>query len=159
MSCRNTRDGRDSNAQAVTSSGSSGVDSSPKSRVEGSGGSVEQASASSPPPARSPWGLMGRMVSEQRIALQYDRQLNQGLVRSAAARASGLQYEEFDERLQVGACAGRQCILVETRLASCVSWSNSANVGHAEMGCWKERGGGSGPGVLAFRLPWHRPVC
>lgn len=110
MSSRNTQDGKDSNAQAVTSSGSSVVDSSPKS--SGSGGSVEQASASSPPPARSPWGLMGRMVSEQRIALQYDRQLNQGLVRSAAARASGLQYEEFDERLQVGACAGRQCILV-----------------------------------------------
>ncbi|KAL4431202.1 hypothetical protein ABPG75_006458 [Micractinium tetrahymenae] len=43
---------------------------------------------------------MGRMVSEQRIALQFDRQLNQGLVRSAAARASGLEYEEFDERLQ-----------------------------------------------------------
>lgn len=42
------------------------------------------------------------MVSEQRIALQFDRQLNQGLVRSAAAWESGLSYDEFEERLQVG---------------------------------------------------------
>lgn len=49
---------------------------------------------------------MGRMVSEQRVALQYDTQLNQGLLRSAAARASGLEYEEFELRLQASAGAG-----------------------------------------------------
>ncbi|PRW58273.1 ER lumen retaining receptor isoform B [Chlorella sorokiniana] len=43
---------------------------------------------------------MGRVVSEQRVALQFDTQLNQGLVRSAAARESGLDYDEFEARLQ-----------------------------------------------------------
>ena len=64
----------------------------------GSSGSTSGGSAYS----SSPWQLMGRMVSEQRVALQYDTQLNQGLVHSAAARASGLDYEEFQLRLQVG---------------------------------------------------------
>lgn len=43
---------------------------------------------------------MGRVVQEQRIGIQFDQQLNQGLVRSAAARESGLELEEFEERLQ-----------------------------------------------------------
>lgn len=33
--------------------------------------------------------------------LQFDKQLNLGLVRSAAARESGLDVEEFEARLQV----------------------------------------------------------
>ena len=37
---------------------------------------------------------------------QYNTQLNQGLVRSAAARASGLADEEFELRLQVGGWQG-----------------------------------------------------
>lgn len=48
-----------------------------------------------------PWQLMGRVLSSERVALQYDEQLNLGLVRSAAARASGLDYDEFEARLQV----------------------------------------------------------
>lgn len=43
---------------------------------------------------------MGRVVQEQRIGIQFDQQLNQGLVRSAAARESGLEVEEFEELLQ-----------------------------------------------------------
>lgn len=90
-------DTNDGNALADAASGGSG------SSNPSSSGS-EPASAGTPgrpsPPARNPWALMGRVVNEQRIALQYDQQINQGLVRSAAARASGLEYEEFDERLQ-----------------------------------------------------------
>lgn len=41
------------------------------------------------------------MIKEERIALQFDQHLNQGLVRSAAARASGLEVEEFEVQLQV----------------------------------------------------------
>lgn len=41
-------------------------------------------------------------VSRSSIHLQFDKQLNLGLVRSAAARESGLDVDEFEGRLQVG---------------------------------------------------------
>jgi hypothetical protein len=81
----------------VASSGSAGSSSSSGGSGSTSGGSTYSS---------SPLQLMGRMVSEQRVALQYNTQLNQGLVRSAAARASGLEYEEFELRLQVGGWQG-----------------------------------------------------
>ena len=64
----------------------------------------QQPPASPPAPVtgNSPWKLMGRMVNEQRVMLQASEHFNQGLVRSAAAIESGLEYEEFELRLQVG---------------------------------------------------------
>lgn len=46
-----------------------------------------------------PWELMGRMVSENSVA--FDDRVQQGLIRSAAARASGVSLEEFEAKLQV----------------------------------------------------------
>jgi HPt (histidine-containing phosphotransfer) domain-containing protein len=61
---------------------------------------------------------MGRVVREDRLAVQFNEQLNQGLVRSAAARASGLEYEEFETRLQVRWLAGG-CRRSAPRLTLC----------------------------------------
>lgn len=62
--------------------------------------------------ALQPWNLLLLFADTQAAALprrpipapsppQFDKQLNQGLVRSAAARESGLDVEEFEARLQV----------------------------------------------------------
>lgn len=46
-----------------------------------------------------PWQLLGRVVSEDRI--QFDERIQQGLIRSAGARASTLSDDEFNSRLDI----------------------------------------------------------
>jgi hypothetical protein len=46
-----------------------------------------------------PWQLLGRVVREDRI--QFDERIQQGLIRSAGARASTLSFEEFNSRLDI----------------------------------------------------------
>lgn len=93
---------------------------------------------------------MGRVVNEQRIALQYDQQINQGLVRSAAARASGLEYEEFDERLQVGGAWGWRvlCACMHANMTHLMSghgaWQQAGSLRPAEASSTKQGNGGKG---------------
>ena len=81
--------------------------------------------------SRNPWELLGRVVHEESVALKYDERLNQGLIRSAAARESGLEYEEFEARLEARcACAvPRPPRLARQRLhppSNCLCWPRPA---------------------------------
>ena len=57
----------------------------------------------------SPWQLMGRVVREERVG--FGEVAQQGLLRSAAARASGVSLEEFEQQLDVSAVALSRCLL------------------------------------------------
>jgi len=57
----------------------------------------------------TPWQLMGRVVKEERVG--FSEVAQQGLLRSAAARASGVSVEEFEEKLEVSSLPLRSCLL------------------------------------------------
>ena len=49
----------------------------------------------------NPWTLMGRVITEDQIRpLMNQESIQQGIIRSAAAQASGLELEEFETRLE-----------------------------------------------------------